>query len=233
MLNKYFREYECKRSDLADNMGKFDGNINNLRSNFAAGIKVYPPLDFDPWPENDAGELEKVTYMYQYCQDKGIPITAHGSTSGFVVVKKERRKEVTRISKWEEVTSRYPKLKLNIAHFPANEKLLWFFPKKQRLNEILNLVINRKNVYVDFSCRATSDKYYKSLRKFMDSLPQKSRDKLADRILFGTDFAVSLISIDSYNEYLGIFSSSSSITKTDKVKYCAQNPQKFLFMEAE
>ena len=233
LLHKYFSEYEGKRSDLAGNRGKFDGNINNLRSNFAAGIKVYPPLDFDPWPENNDTELEKVRCLYQYCQDKGIPITAHGSTSGFVVVKKERRKEVTRISKWAEVTSKYPKLKLNLAHFPANEKLLWLFPKKRRLNEILNLVIGRNNVYVDFSCRATSDKYYKSLRSFMDTLSQESRDKLADRILFGTDFAVSLTSIDSYNEYLDIFSRSSSITKADKEKYCAQNPQKFLFMEAE
>ncbi|MBA7619406.1 hypothetical protein ES703_26745 [subsurface metagenome] len=204
-----------------------------MRSNFAAGIKVYPPLDFDPWPENNDTELEKVRCLYQYCQDKGIPITVHGSTSGFVVVKKERRKEVTRISKWAEVTSKYPKLKLNLAHFPANEKLLLLFPKKRRLNEILNLAISRNNVYVDFSCRATSDKYYKSLRSFMDTLSQESRDKLADRILFGTDFAVSLTSIDSYNEYLDIFSRSSSITKADKEKYCAQNPQKFLFMEAE
>ena len=67
----------------------------------------------------------------------------------------------------------------------------------------------------------------------MDTLSQESRDKLADRILFGTDFAVSLTSIDSYNEYLDIFSRSSLIAKTDKEKYCAQNPQKFLFMEAE
>jgi hypothetical protein len=233
LLEKYFGGYESKRSDLAEHMGKFDGNINNLSNNFAAGIKVYPPLDFDPWPEYDAGELEKVNYLYQYCQDKGIPVTAHGSTSGFVVVKRERLKEITRISKWEKVTSEYPKLKLNIAHFPANEKLFWFLPKRQRLKEISNLVINRKNVYVDFSCRAITDKYYKSLKRFLVSQSQESRNKLVDRILFGTDFAVSLTSIDSYNEYLYIFSRSSELSKADKEKYCSQNPQRFLFMPAE
>ncbi len=232
LLDKYFKEYKHNRKDLAENKGKFDGNIDNLRSNFAAGVKVYPPLDFDPWPEKNDEELKKVTCLYKYCQNKGIPITAHGSTSGFVVLKKGRLKEVTSISKWVEVTSNYPKLKLNLAHFPVSEKLLWLFPKRRRLNEILNLVINRKNVYVDFSYRATSNQYYKSLRKFMDTLPQDSRDILTDRILFGSDFAVNLTSIDSYNEYLTIFSDSSSIIGVNKEKFCFHNPEKFLFSEA-
>jgi len=67
LLNKYFSEYEGKRSDLAGNRGKFDGNINNLHSNFVAGIKVYPPLDFDPWPKNNDTELEKLRCLYKYC----------------------------------------------------------------------------------------------------------------------------------------------------------------------
>ncbi len=232
LLEKYFQYYKHRREDLAENRGKFNGNIDNLRSNFAAGVKVYPPLDFDPWPEKNDEELKKVTCLYQYCQDKGIPITAHGSASGFVVLKKRRLKEVTSVSKWADVTSNYPKLKLNLAHFPVNEKFLWLFPKRHRLNEILNLVINRKNVYVDFSCRATSHQYYKSLGKFMDTLPQDSRDILTERILFGSDFAISLTSIDSYNEYLTIFSDSSSIIGADKKKFCAHNPEKFLFSEA-
>ncbi|MCK4826153.1 amidohydrolase, partial [bacterium] len=61
MLDKYFDSYESSREDLNNNMGEFDGNIEHLGSNFFAGIKVYPPLGFDPWPDNKE-ELEKVKY---------------------------------------------------------------------------------------------------------------------------------------------------------------------------
>lgn len=231
LLEKYFGDYHGRRSDFASNIGKFDGDIDNLRSNFAAGIKVYPPLDFDPWPEGNTKEMDKVTYLYEYCQGKGIPITAHGSTSGFVILKGDRLKEITKVAKWEKVLLNFPRLKLNIAHFPLNEKILGIIPKKKRLQAILALVQKQENVniYVDFSCRATDHKYYKSLKKLMESLPEDSRNKLANHILFGSDFAVSLTSVDSYNDYLGIFSRDSSLTKEDKKKFCSENPEKFLF----
>lgn len=230
MLDKYFGEYAGSRTDLANNMGKFDGNIENIGSNFFAGIKVYPPLGFDPWPDNKE-ELEKVSHLYSYCCKKDIPITCHGSKGGFVVVKKRELRNYTRISKWEEVMRHFPELKLNLAHLPMREKILMIFPnlKHPRLKAMLRIVLNNENVYVDFSNRAINDKYYKSLRKVIDNLPAEQKTKLTERILFGSDFTVNLMSIESYNKYLDIFSKTGYLTPEEKDSFCCVNPERFLF----
>ncbi len=229
LLDKYFKDYTGSRESLAQNVGKFDGDIDHLTSNFAAGIKLYPPLDFDPWPDDNPDELNKVKYLYGYCEGKGIPITAHGSESGFVVVGKQRLEEITKISKWESVLSEYPELKLNIAHFPVNEKILWVFPKTKRLKAILKLISRYENAYVDFSCRALDHTYYSVLKKLLTDSSPELRRKLSEHILFGSDFSVSLMGVQSYNDYLAIFSSDSSFDSTKKDRFCSSNPEKFLF----
>jgi len=230
MLNKYFSNYTGSREDFQKNMGEFDGNIDNLGSNSFAGIKVYPPLGFDPWPDNEE-ELKKCEYLYDYCCKKNIPITAHGSEAGFVVVPKKKAKEYTQISRWEKVLSqeKYSKLKLNLAHFPLQEKIMGIFPKRKRLNEILELVKKYDNVYVDISNRAINDVYYDSLRKEIDKAPDDLKTKLKTHILFGSDFTINLMLMDSYNQYLQIFSQNNSFNATEKNDFCSTNPEQFLF----
>ena len=230
MLDKYFGGYTGSREDLSSNMGQFDGNIEDLGSNSFAGIKVYPPLGFDPWPDDDC-ERAKVRHLYQYCCRQGIPITAHGSEGGFVTVPKKEAKRLTSIRKWERVLEQpeFSGLKLNLAHFPLREKFLWVFPKRKRLREILRLVQEYENVYVDFSNRAVDRSYYLALRKLIDRSSGELRAKLRSRVLFGTDFTVNLMSVDSYNEYLGLFSDNDSFSDAEKNEFCSVNPERFLF----
>ena len=234
MLEKYFGSYKYSRADLSENMGKFDGDVEHLGSNSFAGIKVYPPLGFDPWPD-DTEQRKKVECLYEYCCHKRIPITTHGSEGGFVVVSKEEAKDYTSISKWEKVLvqERYSKLKLNLAHFPVREKLVGVFPKKKRLNEILELVRNYDNVYVDFSNRAINDRYYASLKKVINEASDELSTKLWKRILFGSDFTINLMSIESYNKYLDVFSRNKALTADEKVDFCCSNPERFLFSQTE
>lgn len=227
MLDKYFDSYTGSRDALAGNMGKFDGDIEDLTSNFFAGIKVYPPLGFDPWPDKDGEEMEllKVIYLYQYCSDKGIPITVHGSEGGFSALPQKEQKNYTSLSKWRKVLAEYPELKINLAHFPVQEKILGIFPKRKRLKEVLNLVSKYENVYVDFSNRAVNDKYYASLKKLL----HKSPDELENRILFGSDLMMCLMSLESYNKYIDIFARNTSLTEEEKNNFCCTNPGRFLF----
>ncbi len=230
LLDKYFKDYKGDRSELFENNPKFDGDIENLTSNYAGGVKVYPPLDFDPWPANP-DEKKKVEYLYGYCEERGIPVTTHGGEGGFNVLKKKRLKELASTKKWESVLAAYPKLKLNIAHFPVNEKTFFIFTKKKRLNQVLKLLANPEyeNLYVDFSCRATGSSYYKALKKLIEESSDEMKEVLKKRILFGTDFSVNLMSVPSYNSYYDLFVDDDSLDVDEKDRICSGNPEKFLF----
>ncbi len=230
LLKKYFENYQGSRQLINRMTREFDGNIEHLSSNYAAGIKLYPPLDFDPWPARNDTELNKVRTLYEYCQDRDIPITVHGSEGGFNVVGPRRRKRLTDLRKWDKVLGEFPRLKLNLAHFPVNEKTFFIFPKKARLKQFLALLANPKyeNLYVDFSCRATDPCYYKALKKLIAEANPPMKETLSNRIMFGTDFSINLTSIESYNAYYQLFV-TAPFSSGDKEKFCSGNPERFLF----
>jgi len=225
MLDKYFGTYagsEESYKALQTNLGKFDGNIDNLGSNFFAGIKVYPPIGFDPWPE-DNGQQQKVNKLYQYCCDKNIPITTHCSDGGFILDK--NAEAYTSPARWQKVLERYPTLKINFAHFGYQGNTLFFFPNLKWQREIVKLMQNYRKVYTDFSYRAFRDDYYKSLIEVVGS-----NQRLLERTLFGTDFMINLLSIDSYNEYLKIYRTTKNLGDEEKERFCSTNPWNFLFV---
>jgi predicted TIM-barrel fold metal-dependent hydrolase len=237
MLDKYFGHYEGSPQALFNNMGRFDGDIEHIGSNCFAGIKVYPPLGFDPWPDKgkDQEAFDKVCCLYRYCCQKGIPITAHGSEGGFVVVPKKQQKTYTAVSKWASVlgTEEFCRLKLNLAHFPVGETFLKIFPRRKRLRAILKLISAYENIYVDFSNRAINHRYYDLLKRLIDESPGDLKAKLKKRVLFGSDFTINLLTVESYNQYLDIFARNTSLTAEEKDGFCRANPERFLFSGQE
>jgi predicted TIM-barrel fold metal-dependent hydrolase len=223
LLEKYFAEYTGRREDFRARLGQFDGDIEHLGSHFFAGIKVYPPLGFDPWPEEDEDAMAKVELLYTRCSEKGIPLTTHGGSGGFVAVDREDLTKISAVAKWAAVLRHYPDLKLNLAHFPPGKG------DEKRRDGTIELVLKYANVYVDVSCRATSDRYYQELKDLLQGLPAADAEKLRARILFGTDFAVNLMWTDSYNQYLGLFSHTPALTPEEKHAFCSVNPERFLF----
>ncbi len=223
LLEKYFGGYTGRREDFRARLGAFDGDIEHMGSHFFAGIKVYPPLGFGPWPEGDEEAMAKVELLYATCSEKGIPLTTHGGGGGFVAVSREKLKAITDVAKWAAVLQHYPDLKVNLAHFPPGKG------DKKRRDATVDLVLKYENVYVDVSCRAASDGYYRELRRLLDGLPVADAEKLRSRILFGTDFAVNLMWIDSYNRYVELFSVTQALTPGEKHAFCSQNPERFLF----
>lgn len=101
------------------------------------------------------------------------------------------------------------------------------------MKEVLGLVQDFDNVYVDFSCRALTDQYYVQLKKLIESLHGEQKAKLKDRILFGSDFTVNLMSIESYNKYLGMFSHTTALNDEEKDTFCCANPERFLFSRSD
>ena len=261
MLEKYFgertgeytRKYTGKYEDFIDNYEKLFPNKkpdsdeiktfkNDVSSNFFSGIKVYPPLGFNPWPENDPEKFDKVNYLYQFCCEKNIPVTTHCSDGGFVIIDKEIDWEIVSPYTWRKVLDKYPKLKLNFAHFGVEIKKTehgW----GEWINEILSIIDDDKfeNVYTDFSDIGKSNKEYKKLVKAINKFADKKfsnkpgdkikfYEKISGHILFGTDFMVNLFGIDSYLEYLEIFSLTDAFqSPLNKLNFCKGNPERFLF----
>jgi predicted TIM-barrel fold metal-dependent hydrolase len=231
MLKKYFADYTGSEAELYKNFGQNDGDIKSLKSNFFAGIKVYPLLGFDPWPEKNKEQMERVIYLYDYCQRKGIPITTHCSDNGYRVIDPELALENCNPLKWEKVLKEFPKLKLNLAHFGKRKKIFKSVLKCQRnlwLENVLRLIKNHENVYADFADIGVKDSFYKSLKELIDKQDEKDKLKLKEHILFGSDFFINLQSIDSYNVYLKKYS-QCVLHDVDKDKFCRINPQRFLF----
>lgn len=237
LLDKYFINFSPEESAEVRHdklfktfldMRKFDGNIYNKDFgdyNFA-GIKIYPPLGFNPWPIEDEIELKKVKELYSYCQEKSIPITTHCSKGGFRVVGKNPAEKYNSPATWEKVLKKYQNLKLNFAHFGGKLSA----GKWQK--KIIELILNEKypNVYVDISYVSFNDKSYKSLEKMINKLckSEEEKGKVKSKILFGTDFSVNLFEINSYQDYIKYFGNTGKFTK-DKNSFCCKNPQEFLF----
>lgn len=183
LLDKYFADYHALPEELAAKMGKFTGNIDRMGSNFFAGIKVYPPLGFDPWPEEDPEELAKVKLLYEYCSAKRIPITAHCNSGGYVVITKKLSQKFTSPDRWERVLNNYPDLILNLAHFGKENKKLMLFPVERWTRKIIKMIARFDHLYVDFSFNGLDKDYYRDLRRYIDHCPAELREKLKIVIL--------------------------------------------------
>lgn len=237
MLDKYFFQYNRDRQQLFSAMGilplsaKDAGDediIEAIGNNFFIGIKVYPPLDFDPWPENDPNQLAKVKFLYEYCCKKRIPITTHCTVGGFQVIDDKKASEFTSPKRWRKVLENYSDLKLNFAHFGGYNIPKRAFNEKWN-RAILDLISKYENVYADFSFCGVDPIYYKVMRQIIDKAPVGLKEKLLNRIMFGSDFMINLTNISSYNKYFSLFSEDGNFSALEKHKFCCENPGRFLF----
>ena len=170
------------------------------------GVKIYPSLGYLPSHPN----LMKV---FKICEDKQIPITTHCSSAlvrlpfktwrvkgmdrtGKTIDRKVKLKSKYEYkmyfnapNRWIPVLKKYPRLKVNIAHFGGDEAWSQYAlgangTKVGRwIHHINALIKNFENVYADFSYTLYS-------RSATSSLVQSIANGMTDenKILFGTDF---------------------------------------------
>jgi hypothetical protein len=239
MLNKYFSNFngndkpEVRCKMLWSKTGLFKGDLDNEEEckNIFAGIKVYPPLGYDPWPdacpacnENESkyGHCEcsraKVKLIYSFCCEKNIPLITHCSAGGFKATDDFLRL-TNPANRWADVLNNFPKLKIDFAHFGSEDEL-W---EKSIIGHIAK---EGSNVFTDISCNCEKEGYYEHLESMItDGRIDRS---VAERILFGTDFMINMLWNESYNSYLNCFINTKHI-RFNKLKFCHENPEKFLF----
>jgi predicted TIM-barrel fold metal-dependent hydrolase len=226
MMDKYFGDYQGRYEDFRANLGKFTGNIEEMGSNFFSGIKLYPPIGFDPWPP-EATERAKVEYLYDYCCAKGIPITVHCDDDGYEI--HPLAALFTSPERWMPILSqeRFRTLKLNFAHLGRQAKKKYLiFGTQEWMMRIVSIINEGRcpNIYTDFSYVAMDDGKYKMISRMIEENPA-----MADRLLFGSDFMINLLDIESYNAYLSLFSQTAFFDTPQKRALCNTNPERFLW----
>jgi len=224
MLNKYFSGFsgedtpDMRYTLLHEKMGVFSGDLDDPLAcrNIFAGIKLYPPLGFDPWPD-EPEEREKVELLYSVAVEKNIPVITHCSTGGFVASSLAHRL-TSPLGQWAKALEAYPKLKIDFAHFGEDDPA-W-------ISRICELALSPEHrVWTDMSSNGDNPAYYRKVRKLADAYGPV----LEEKILYGTDFMINLLNVKSYNEYMSYFLETPGLSEQTKNAFCSVNPERFLF----
>lgn len=207
------------------------------------GIKIYPPLDFNPWPE-DGETLEKHKLLYSFCEKNRIPIITHCDDQGFRGVQASIAWKYTDPATWRTVLENYPGLVIDFAHFgkqyaySSNKDIRSLqakakgYPYSPWFRSIISLIDEFDNVYSDLSFTGTYPDFYTRLHNYISSLPEDKKEKAMQRILFGSDFSVNLLKVESYTEYFSIFE-RAEFSEEDSELFASINPISFLSFNEE
>lgn len=206
------------------------------------GIKMYPSLGYHPfdyrlWP------------IYEICEEKQIPVLSH--CGGHSVSTKYREidiydgKEQMKINEknrkvigdrlndpklWEPVLKKFPKLKLNLAHFGSSgawsneaKKADERIRKQNRKETIIGLMKKFENVYADFSYSITHESASENFIEALEKSPL-----LQKRCMFGSDFWVVYREGDLQENQKKFL---DGMNEDLRIAMCIDNPKRYLFGE--
>lgn len=230
-LEKWFSGFERSREGaraLFGSMGeRAIGDVAPQQS-FFAGVKLYPPLGFDPWPDDEV-QRATVEVLYSFCEKKRIPITTHCDDGGFRVLPMEDAWRQTSPARYRPALKKYPGLIINFAHLGNQYSLsLRMTPVTEWRDEIFSLMMQYEGVYTDFSFNGVNPDYYNTLLSVLSKLPAKQQAIAETRIMFGSDFMINLLKVRSYLDYCRNFS-ASVLDPGLKHLFGSENPRRFLF----
>jgi hypothetical protein len=235
LFDKYFRGYETdtpisRQKKLYNKLGTVRINIEDMFSRNSiktdidyftylfAGIKLYPPLGFDPWPADNKSELDKVKFLYSECIRLKLPLTVHCSDGGFKT-SPDAAIFTDPSEKWKEVISnpQYRELRINFSHLGNQSG-----GDNKWLATILSYIEEYGNIYSDCSSLTPDAEDYIMVNRIMTK-------RTEERLLFGSDFLINLLWSRSYNEYILNFIKTPHLNERQKELISEINPQKFLF----
>lgn len=221
------------------------------------GIKVYPPLGFDPNPD-DLLLMEKCELLYTFCEEHKIPIVTHCDDQGFRVLPMEESFKFTSPGRWAPVLERHPELYIDFAHFGQQyhkggtgtkglkEKFFGGRSKNpfeafREMNvyrqyewqtEILALMIRYPNVYSDMSFGGSDKECWMNLKSVLDRAGDDERRIFESRILFGTDWPLNLVKVPNVLQYWHGFS-ESPLDPDFCDRMLRVNPERFLSINSK
>jgi len=202
------------------------------------GLKFYPPLGFDAWP-NDKKERAKIKVIYEFCTKNNVPCITHCDDQGFRILPSKNAWSLTEPNHYRAALEEYPTLKIDFAHFgwqyspqakvslsalAAQAEQLPSSPWFYQITELIKLF---PNVYSDFSFSGTNPSFYTELKNYLDGQNEQDRKSLMGKMLFGSDYSINLLKMESYTEYYELFQRSPFSTE-DILLFAHKNPLSFL-----
>ena len=234
-LHRYFSNWSGTAQEglkAAKRLATFKVTDDCVYPNFFGGIKFYPPMGFDAAPQNRLLR-EKVNHIFAYCEKHGIPIITHCDDQGFRLIPMEKSLNLTSPEHWESVLNKYPNLYLDFAHFgrqyfrknPLKNKVstLW-------MEKIIDLMIKYPNVYTDISFNAFESNFWGSIFTLAYSHSESEQEIIRKKIIFGTDWPLSLLKISTAAEYIRRFD-KLPLDKEFKYAMVNENPRNFGFRD--
>ena len=96
----------------------------------------------------------------------------------------------------------------------------WFY-------ELVELMHLYPNIYADFSFSGTNSDFYIQLNNFIKTLDSDKAETVLERSLFGSDFNVHLLKVESYNSYYRMFE-QSPFTDEEIHQFVQTNPMRYM-----
>ncbi len=229
LLYRYLGSYSRKeKAQLAAfrAMKGWKGDPHKPPHNAFAGIKLYPPLGFDPWPD-PAEARDKVRLMYGFAERSRIPVTVHCDDEGYRTIPLSLSHRRTEPDRWFGILEEFPELFVNFAHF-GHRYLAVGDAKDAWSRTIMELMVRYPGVYADVSFVGAEPGYWEHLARLLDGLPGTLADSVRPRLMFGTDFFLCLGKCRSYLDYLRGFE-GCCLDRQLKQAMIHDNPHGFLF----
>ncbi|MGE4584928.1 MAG: amidohydrolase family protein [Sphaerochaeta sp.] len=216
-------------------------NRTNPKGKRFYGIKFYPPLGYEPWP-TDEREREKVLLIYAFCNAYDIPIMTHCDDQGFRGIPAKEAWKYTAPASYKPVLERFPNLRIDFAHYgwqynqlqknPLTmiSSLTSKLPDSPWFYELTELMTAYPNVYADVSFSGTNPDFYMLLQNYLHTLEADTRRTILSKTLFGTDFSVNLMKVESYTSYYRIFE-ESAFSDDEVHAIVSTNPMRYMRLE--
>ena len=129
---------------------------------------------------------------------------------------------------WKLVLEKFPKLRLNFAHFGGSDQMADYLENPYKgywVKELIDILDNYKNTYSDISFFDTTTKKQILPIDFYDGIYKKLPNSIKKKVMYGSDFMTLSLIEEDLGKYFESFKESFG---SDFEKISEDNPQRFL-----
>lgn len=131
---------------------------------------------------------------------------------------------------WKLVLNKYPKLRVNFAHFGGSEQMADYIEhpfKGYWVKELIDMLCNYKNTYSDISFFDSTTKSKLKPQDYYDNIYKKLPSSVKKKVMYGSDFMTLSLIEDDLEKYYNNFKDSFG---KDFEKISEDNSSRFLML---